>query len=154
MNYEYIALGAAGLSVLVLFMWVWLFLRVKNIDSIRQEFYDGAVTEKLDNVIASHEQSIKKINSQIDHLEQFVSGLATANKNNFQKIGFIRFNPFDDAGGSISFVIALLDADNSGVVISSLHGREGNRVYAKEVEKGISKSQLTEEEQQAIKEAK
>jgi hypothetical protein len=151
MNYEYLTLGAAGLSALLLLLWLWLFMRVRKVDSIRQEFYDGSTTAKLDDVIAAHDQSIRKINSKIDHIEQFVQGLATANRSNFQKIGFVRFNPFDDAGGSISFVIAILDADDSGFVISSLHGREGNRVYAKEVKKGISKSQLTEEEQEAIK---
>jgi hypothetical protein len=153
MNYQYIALGAAGLSVLLLIMWLWLFLRVRKVDSIRQEFYDGAATQKLDDVIASHDQDIKKIFTKIDHMEQFVQGLSTANRNNFQKVGFVRFNPFDDAGGSISFAIALLDAHDNGFVISSLHGREGNRVYAKEVKAGSSKSQLTGEEMEAIKNA-
>jgi hypothetical protein len=153
MNYEYISLGAAGLSILLLLMWAWLFMRVRKVDSIRQEFYDGATTQKLDDVIAGHDQGIRKLGAELDDLSQFVKGLATANKNNFQKIGFVRFNPFGDAGGSISFVLALLDAENNGFVISSLHGREGNRVYAKEVKKGESQSQLTEEEKGAIKNA-
>jgi HAMP domain-containing protein len=154
MNYEYIALGAAGLSVLLLFMWVWLFVRISRLDSLRQEFYDGSVTAKVDDVIAHHHQSIKKIDEHLGELDQFVNGLATINKKNFQKVGFVRFNPFDDAGGSISFTLALLDEDDNGFVISSLHGREGNRVYAKEVKKGLSKTPLTEEEKNAIKEAK
>lgn len=153
MNYEYLAIGAASLSIILLFVCIWLFMRLRKIDSIRQEFYNGATTEKLDNVIADHHQEIKHLNSQLDELGQFANGLANANRKNFQKIGFVRFNPFGDAGGSISFVLALLDADNNGLVISSLHGREGNRVYAKEVKKGTSKSALTEEEQEAIKQA-
>ena len=57
-------------------------------------------------------------------------------------------------GGDQSFSVALLDGENSGVVISALHTREGNRVYAKPVEKGKAvKYPLTEEEQEAIKKA-
>jgi len=44
----------------------------------------------------------------------------------------------------------LLDANNSGVVISSLHSREGTRVYAKPVTAGESSYTLSEEEQSAI----
>ncbi|MBX4187550.1 MAG: DUF4446 family protein [Candidatus Doudnabacteria bacterium] len=153
MNYQYITLGSGGLSVILLFLWIWLFFRMRKMNAIRHEFYDGTVTKKLDDVIAQHHQEIKNLNSQLDELGQFANGLATANRKNFQKSGFIRFNPFGDTGGNMSFVVALLDADNNGFVISSLHGREGNRVYSKEVKKGISKSPLTDEEEAAIKQA-
>jgi hypothetical protein len=70
------------------------------------------------------------------------------------KVGVVRFNPFKDLGGDQSFSIALLDGENNGVVVSSLHTREGNRVYAKPVELGKAvKHPLTEEEQEAIKKA-
>jgi hypothetical protein len=70
-----------------------------------------------------------------------------------QKVGVVRFNPFSDVGGNQSFVIALLDSKNSGLVISSLHGREGTRVYAKPVSAGKSEHHLSTEEIQAIKKA-
>lgn len=69
------------------------------------------------------------------------------------KIGLIRFNPFSDAGGDQSFALALLNRESSGVVISSLYGREMSRMYAKPVEKGASRYQLSEEERQAIEQA-
>ena len=67
-------------------------------------------------------------------------------------VGLIRFNPFKDIGGDQSFSLALLDGKKSGVVISSLHTREGARLYVKPVSRGNSeKYPLTEEEKQAIK---
>jgi hypothetical protein len=70
------------------------------------------------------------------------------------KVGIIRFNPFKDIGGDQSFALALLDGKNSGIVISSLHTREGTRIYSKPIIKGESeKYTLTEEEKQAIKTA-
>lgn len=72
-----------------------------------------------------------------------------------QKIGLLRFNPFKDTGGDQSFVLTLLDANNTGIVISGLYARSGTRWYAKRVVagKGID-HELSEEEKRAIKEAK
>ena len=70
-----------------------------------------------------------------------------------QKIGVIRFNPFKETGGDQSFAIALLDADNNGLIISSLFTREGTRVYTKPIESGESKYLLSKEEIEALKKA-
>ena len=63
------------------------------------------------------------------------------------------YNPFSDTGGDQSFAIALLDSLGNGVVLSSLHSRTDTRVFAKAVQNGRSKYQLSDEEQDAIKKA-
>ncbi len=68
-----------------------------------------------------------------------------------QKIGFKRFNPFDDTGGQQSFIISLLDKNSNGVVISSLYGRSGTRWIAKKVESGKGRDmELTQEEKETL----
>jgi len=67
-----------------------------------------------------------------------------------QRVGVVRFNPFPDAGGDQSFAVALLDAEGTGLVVSSLHGRAETRVFAKAVSGGHSKHSLSTEEQDAI----
>ena len=67
-----------------------------------------------------------------------------------QKVGLVRFNPFADGGGNFSFCLALLDSHNTGAIITSMHGREQNRVYSKKIIRGQSEIQLTGEEQQAF----
>jgi hypothetical protein len=153
MEYQYIAIGSAALSVILGIALAWLWMRVQRIDRVRKQFMMEDENKTVDDVLVNHDQLLKRLGSRVEEVGEHSSGLAIANKKNFQKVGFVRFNPFGDAGGSISFVLALLDAENNGFVISSLHGRDGNRTYAKEVKKGDSKSQLTEEEKQAIKEA-
>jgi len=75
-------------------------------------------------------------------------------KKYLQKVGFTRFNPFTDTGGDQSFVLALLDANNSGVVISSLHSRESTRIYAKKIDCGKSSGQaLSKEEAEVVRQA-
>jgi hypothetical protein len=75
-------------------------------------------------------------------------------KFNIQKVGVVRFNPFDDVGGNQSFSIALLDGKDDGIVITSLYLKEGNRVFAKPIRGGKSQFNLSKEEIEAINLAK
>ena len=72
-----------------------------------------------------------------------------------QKIGLLRFNPFSDTGGDQSFILAILNGKDDGVLLSSLHGRTGTRWYAKRVKEGKGlEHELSSEEKLAIKQAK
>lgn len=72
-----------------------------------------------------------------------------------QKIGFYRFNPFDDTGGDQSFSLSLLDNKKNGIVFTFLHSRETTRVYAKEIKNGKSeKFSLSKEEETVIAQAR
>lgn len=87
-------------------------------------------------------------------LYEEIEKIKKQNLSNFQKIGLVRFNPFKEVGSDQSFSIAILDGNDSGIVITSLHTREENRVYGKPIEAGLSKYNLSEEEKQAIEKAK
>jgi hypothetical protein len=95
-------------------------------------------------------QDLKK---DFEKLSKKLADLKKENKFAVQKVEIIRFNPFSEVGGEQSFSIALLDANNDGVVITSLYTREGNRVYGKPIKNGQSKYQLSDEEKEAIEKA-
>jgi hypothetical protein len=68
-----------------------------------------------------------------------------------QKVGILRFNPFKDTGGDQSFVLAILDGKDTGVVLTSLHNRGNTRWYAKNILEGKGVDhELSTEEQKAI----
>ena len=69
------------------------------------------------------------------------------------KIGFVRFNPFKEMGGSQSFSIAMLNADHNGFLLTGLHGRDDVRIYAKEVKAGSPAQTITNEEEKALNQA-
>lgn len=71
-----------------------------------------------------------------------------------QKVGIVRYNPFEEMGGNLCFAVAILDADNTGIVINGIHSRTGTFTYAKPVELGVSTYILSKEEQEAIDKAK
>ena len=70
-----------------------------------------------------------------------------------RRVGLVRFDAFEDMGGRLSFSAALLDARGDGVVITSINGRQDTRCYAKAVSNGTSIHNLSDEEEQAIRDA-
>lgn len=67
------------------------------------------------------------------------------------KIGLTRFNPFDGLGGDQSFILTLLDKQNSGIILTSLHNRDFTRLYAKTIKDGQPQNTtLSKEEKNAI----
>jgi len=96
----------------------------------------------------------KDLEKEFENLSKELKELKKKNIFNFQKLGLVRFNPFKEVGGDQSFSIALLDGNDSGIVITSLYTREGNRVFGKPVKEGRSEYLLSEEEKEALNNAK
>ena len=61
----------------------------------------------------------------------------------YQKMGLVKYDAFNEMGGKLSFAITLLDGNNSGYIINSMHSREGCYNYIKEIEN--SKEKINEE---------
>jgi len=67
------------------------------------------------------------------------------------KINITRFNPFDNIGGDQSFILSILDQNNSGAILTSLHNRDLTRIYAKPIKNGEGDNiTLSKEEKLAI----
>lgn len=128
-------------------------------------FHSYKINKKFDLLLEKGKlKDLKEVLfKQIDktkNQEEVINGIISRVKNlenisekTFQKIGVVRFNPFNNLGGNQSFVIALLDRQNNGFVISSLFIKEGSRVYAKLIKEGKSEHSLSDEEKEAIERA-
>ncbi len=97
---------------------------------------------------------LEKINKELEKIKKEIEELKKKNDFNIQKVGMVRFNPFQEIGGNQSFSLALLDANDNGIVITSLYTREGNRIFGKPIKNGASEYLLSEEEKLAIEKAK
>ncbi|OIP23625.1 DUF4446 domain-containing protein [bacterium CG_4_10_14_0_2_um_filter_33_32] len=107
----------------------------------------------IEQVLNDYVKGVSHYFEDVEELKKFSQKLFHLVSKSIQKIGFIRFNPFDDVGGDQSFSIALLDLNNDGILISSLFGRDGTRVYSKPITSGKSKYFLSHEEEKALEEA-
>lgn len=95
----------------------------------------------------------KGIHQRSAKIEKSIDQISAIIKSSYQKFAMVRYNPFSDTGGDQSFSLALLDLNNNGVVITSIHGREVNRIYAKQIENAKSGHNLSAEEEEAIRRA-
>ena len=70
-----------------------------------------------------------------------------------QKVGFVRYNAFKDTGSELSFALAILNRNNTGIILNGIYSRETSNIYAKSIENGKSEYRLSEEETIALNEA-
>ncbi len=105
-------------------------------DSIFERFDE---LEHLTEMTLKNRQAIRKIREEM--------------MTDFQKVGIVKYDAFNEMGGKLSFAIALLDGNNSGYILNSMHSREGCYNYIKEIVKGESYIELSEEESEALDKA-
>jgi hypothetical protein len=149
-----ISLISLFLALFSLIYVIILFIRGRRIKRDLSTLFSGKQAEDLESIILAQKEEIVALDHEIQDLFEISNKIHALAQRSVHKVGIIRFNPFKDIGGDQSFALALLDGKDSGIVISSLHTREGTRIYSKPISKGISeKYTLTEEEKQAIKEA-
>jgi hypothetical protein len=143
----------AGLAAVVVLLVIWILaLQVKLGRAVRR--YDrvtrGVDGGTLQQILEKEIWRIQEATEKADALEARYDGLAANLRLCVQRVGVVRFNPFQDTGGDQSFSIALLDAQGDGVVMTAMYGRNDTRFWAKPIQSNSSKNTLAPEEQQAI----
>lgn len=142
--------------VVILIVWVsvlsvFLFRALKHYHMLTA----GTDRQTLQSGLVALIADVRKHKELTEKLHEHVQQLQTNGEYVIQKTSLLRFNPFADSGGEQSFTVALLDNRNNGILITSLHGRNGNRWYAKMVKKGKGvEIELSKEEEEAIEKAK
>lgn len=105
-------------------------------ESILDRFED---IDEIAEISVKNRADIKKINEEM--------------LLNCQKVGILKYDAFHEMGGKLSFALTLLDGNNSGFIINSMHSREGCYNYIKEIVKGESYIELSEEEAESLERA-
>lgn len=141
-------------EILLVTLIIVLFVQNRRLKQKLIVFFSGKEAKDLENVLLAQLSETKELDREIQELFEISNRLRELGVKSIHKTSVIRFNPFKEVGGNQSFSVALLDGKNSGVIISSLHTREGTRVYAKPVTSGQADGfPLTEEEKTAIAQA-
>lgn len=143
------------LSLFLILVWLIIltllyFFSVKHYRTLTK----GVGRADLKKALDGHLKKLEASTKDLDTLRKVVEEMGAKDIKHFQKHALVRFNPFGDTGGDQSFAMALLDEENNGVVISSLHGRAGTRIYGKPVKDGKEAGyQFSEEEKEAVEQA-
>jgi len=111
----------------------------------------GGNHHKLDEILDTLIEDDRNLKGEVAQAKKDIKEIVGKSKVHFQKLGIVRFNPFGRSGSDQSFVLALLNEENNGIVINFIYTHEGVRVYTKRVKagKGVD-HELTDEEKDAV----
>ena len=101
-------------------------------------------------------EKFSELDNMVDTVQKNRKDIRELNKNvraNYQKVGIVKYDAFNEMGGKLSFAIALLDGKDSGFILNSMHSRDGCYNYVKEIVNGQSYIELSEEEAESLEKA-
>jgi hypothetical protein len=153
-NIGWIAAALVGLVVSTLGVAAWLAVRLSRAERRYELLTRGVDAGNLQQTLDAHVAEVRSAMDCVKELDTLARGMERSSRKHMQRVGFLRFNPFRDAGGDQSFSLALTDSEGNGFVLSSLHSRDATRIYGKPLVGWSSMYPLTDEEKQAIEKAR
>lgn len=119
-------------------------------------FTRGKSGRSLEDMVVKNTADVEKFKVFRKELDEYLESVEMRLDQSIRGVGTVRFNPFKGTGdgGHMSFATAFLDEDENGVVISTLSTRERMSIFAKPLKEGESEYELTQEERNAIGEAR
>ena len=141
-----------GILVVVLLVVVLVLLRrTSRLDRRIANLTRGGDGKSLESTLEAHLDKVYAVARDVGELAAQTASLEKIQRDAFQRLGLVRFNPFEDTGGNQSFALALLDQDGDGFIVSSLHTRTATRVYGKAINAGRAEAALSGEEAEALR---
>lgn len=148
-----IAVALAVVCLVLLVAVVVLVRRTSRLDRRVRGLTRGEDGRSLEAMLEAHLDKVYAVAREVDDLAGRSAVLESVQRKAVQRVGLVRFNPFEDTGGNQSFALAMLDANGDGFVVSSLHARTLTRVYGKAVAGGKAEAALSDEESEALRQA-
>lgn len=149
----YLVFGSCGLSLILLIAFIICMIKMNKLYRRYDRFMRGKDAETLEDTMINIMEQLKDLNAKDRANKDMMKSLSKQVKDSFQKFGFVKYNAFKGMGGNLSFVLAMLDDNNTGFVLDAVHSREGCYLYLKEVEEGATEVLLGSEEQEALEQA-
>lgn len=152
-----IAYVIIGLLVFILLLLIFLILQSVQVKKLRgrlDRFVMGKEGSSLEQDIAALYEDNKLLKTGMDKNKKDIRTLYKKLEPAYQKMGLVKYDAFSHMGGQLSFSLCLLDENNNGFVINSVHSTEGCYSYTKEIKAGESSILLGQEETEALAIAK
>lgn len=150
---SYILLGMLVLILLCLIIAITALVKYTKLSRKYKRFMGGndakALESHIMDLVELNQENTEKIRINSDEIKS----LWRHQRYNFRKIGMIKYDAFQEMGGNLSFAIALLDENNDGFIINSVHNIQSSYCYAKEIKGGTCNINLSDEEKIALERA-
>ncbi len=148
-----VILSLGIITILLLILTIICVVQNNRLYRRYDRFMRGKDAESLEDIIIDQIKEIEELKIQEKNNKDIQKTLTRSVKSSFQKFGMVKYNAFKGMGGNLSFAIALLDVNNTGFILNSVHSREGCYLYIKMIEKGETDILLGSEEKEALEQA-
>ena len=148
-----VIISLAVITLLLLIATIICILQTNRLYRRYDYFMRGKDAESLEETILKQMDEIRELKSQDRANKDAIRTLTKNVKGSYQKFGMVKYKAFKGMGGNLSFAFAMLDLNNTGFVLNSVHSREGCYLYIKSVEKGETEVILGNEEKEALEQA-
>lgn len=142
-----------GIFAVILILIILLAVQIRKTSQLKKrldKFVLGKDGKSLEKDIIGLYEDNNFLKKSVEKNKKDIRTLYKNMEKTFQKIGIVKYDAFKQMGGQLSFSLALLDENNDGFVLNSVHSTEGCYTYTKEIRNGACEISLGEEEQEAL----
>lgn len=153
-DYEvFILIAVMALVIILIFIETLNRVEIRRVEKRYKKMMKGSMGKSIEEMVLEHTNLVNQSLESVEEIKNAYTQIQSRVTNCIQKYAVVRYRAFDDVGSDLSYSIALLDDKNNGVVITGIYGRNESTTFAKPIENGISKYDLSDEEKQAIRNA-
>ena len=152
-NEELFLIALSALVVILLILLIFTLIRTNKVFKRYDYFMRGKDAESLEDMIVEIHSKMYSLQDQEMENRDRAKLLQIGMNNSYQKTGIVKYNAFDGMGGQSSFALALLDQNNSGIILNAMHSRQSCYLYIKQVISGQAESSLGAEEKAELERA-
>ena len=149
----WIGMATIILVIALLVYCVILHIRLGSLKKKYDFFMQGDNGASLERKLSVEVSEIRDAAKGLETMMTEQAAIRNIQSNTIQKIGFVKYNAFENIGNDSSFALTLLDGNNNGICISSIYGRNESRIFSKPIVKGKSLVSLSQEELESLNEA-
>lgn len=146
----YILIGMTAVILLSFLLIVMQMIKLSKLKKKYSVFMQGKDAKSLEQDIIGIYEDNKFMKISIDKNKNDIRELFKKHELSFQKFGIVKYDAFKQMGGQLSFSLVLLNENDDGFIINSVHSTEGCYSYSKEIKNGQCNISLGEEEKQAL----
>ena len=126
------------LILVLLILVIYTMVRLSTMRENYRAMMRGSETEDLEGMLIQHIREVEQVtatNARILEENEFIRQFL---RKTIVRTAMVRFRAFEDMGGDLSYAVAMLDANNDGVIFSSIFARADSRSYIKPIKNGSS----------------
>ena len=138
------------LIVILLILLIFLLVRYNQLNVSYQMFMRGRKAESLEEEIGTLFDDIGQLKATTEKSKKDLRKIIENLRETYQRVGIVKYDAFKEMGGKLSFSVALLNDNETGFIINSIHSSEGCYVYTKEIVNGECAISLGDEEKKAL----